>query len=136
MSEDKVIPADDDLDLFPDSEGVGDYTPKPWFVYPRSVSNDGSRDEMSGLGWELVGPPAPQLRGDFAKRADALLVSQAPDMYELLDRLDSAPTWADFADVLTELPKVLERVRGETYTIPTDEELVVARARLAKHYGR
>ncbi len=55
-------------------------TAGPWAVEHRHCDATDEDDEMSGLGWEFVhnqGPPEPQLRGMFAKAADAHLIVQA-----------------------------------------------------------
>lgn len=57
-----------------------EHTPGPWKAVPRSVLNDGTQDETGdGLGWDIEGPPEPQLRGQFKKAADAHLIATAPD---------------------------------------------------------
>ena len=48
---------------------------------------DGTMDEMSGLGWEIDGPPEPMLRGQFAKAADAHLIAASPEMLAALERV-------------------------------------------------
>ena len=62
-----------------------EHTPGPWTASARHSSNDGTQDEMSGLGWEIEGPPEPMLRGQFAKAADAYLIAAAPDLLEALE---------------------------------------------------
>ena len=70
-----------------------DHTPGPWTARPRDAFYDGSQDEVSGLGWDVDGPPKPMLRGQFSRAADARLVASAPDMYQALlavrDSLDT-----------------------------------------------
>ena len=64
------------------------YTPGPWKAYALDVGNDGTKDSWdlgAGLGWDIDGPPEPQLRGQFAKAADAYLIAAAPDLLEACD---------------------------------------------------
>ena len=58
-------------------------TPKPWVAVPRHGNHD--KDEMSGLGWDIEGPPEPMLRGQFALAADARKVAAAQEMLEALE---------------------------------------------------
>lgn len=61
-------------------------TPAPWEACPRHVHNTGDQDEMSGLGWEVDGPPEPMLRGQFSKAGDAIFIAHArTDVPELID---------------------------------------------------
>ena len=62
------------------------HTPGPWNACPRHVDNDGTQDEISGLGWDIEGPRQPQLRGQFAKAADAYLIAAAPDLLEAAEK--------------------------------------------------
>ena len=59
------------------------HTPGPWKARARCVTNDGTQDEMAGLGWNIEGPREPS-RGQFSKAADACLVAAAPDLLEAL----------------------------------------------------
>ena len=74
-------------------------TPGPWFARPRHVDNDGTQDEMGGLGWDIEGPPEPMLRGQFALAGDAYLVASAPLLKEinaeLLAALAACERWID-----------------------------------------
>ena len=60
------------------------HTPGPWKARARCVTNDGTQDEMAGLGWNIEGPREPS-RGQFSKAADAYLVAAAPDLLEALE---------------------------------------------------
>ena len=90
-----------------------EHTPGPWTASARHYSNDGTQDEMSGLGWEIEGPPEPSLRGQFAKAADAYLIAAAPDLLEALEHLllDYESEWGselvdyEYADVRAALAK-------------------------------
>lgn len=64
-------------------------TPGPWQACHRHCDATGSEDEMSGLGWDVDGPPAPMLRGMFSLAADAKLIAAAPDLLAAL----TAPLW-------------------------------------------
>ena len=57
-------------------------TPPPWAAVPRH--GDWDKDEMSGLGWNIEGPPEPLLGGQFALAADAHKAAAAPESYEAL----------------------------------------------------
>ena len=63
---------------------MSEFTPGPWWASPRHVGNDGTQDEMSGLGWDVEGPVEPDGRGQFAKAADAYLVAAAPELFDAL----------------------------------------------------
>ena len=65
-------------------------TPGPWKAVPRHVDNDGTQDEMGGMGWDIEGPPEPMIRGQFAKAADAYLGAAAPDLLAALQSLYAA----------------------------------------------
>ena len=60
-------------------------TPGPWTVRHRCVDKSPYDDESCGLGLEVDGPPEPQLRGRFARAADAHLVAAAPELLAALD---------------------------------------------------
>ena len=60
----------------PDAE----HTPGPWTVRHRCVDKSPYDDESCGLGLEVDGPPEPQLRGRFARAADAHLIAAAPEL--------------------------------------------------------
>ena len=62
-------------------------TPGPWHARPRNINNDLTQDAIAGLGWDVLGPPEPMLRGQFAKAADAYLVAAAPDILAALEGL-------------------------------------------------
>ena len=67
------------------------HTPGPWKAVPRDVDADkpGNMDigESSGLGWDIEGPPEPQLRGQFAKGSDAQLIAAAPELLAALEHV-------------------------------------------------
>ena len=64
-------------------------TPGPWQPHPRSVYQDVEGDEMGGLGFDVDGPPEPQLRGQFSRGADANFIAHAPeDIAALLEEVD------------------------------------------------
>ncbi len=58
-------------------------TQEPWVAVARHSGNDGTQDEMSGLGWDIVGPPQP-MRGQFSRCADAQFVAHSPEYVALL----------------------------------------------------
>lgn len=61
---------------------VEEATPGPWKPYCRHVDNlgnDPSFPESGGLGWEVEGPPEPQLRGQFSSGWDAHFIAHARD---------------------------------------------------------
>ena len=60
-----------------------EHTAGPWKARARCVTNDGTQDEMAGLGWNIEGPPEPT-RGQFFKAADAYLAAASPEMYKAL----------------------------------------------------
>lgn len=66
-------------------------TPGPWTAASRDVSGRLDSNERSGLGWELDGPPEPDLRGQFARGEDALFLAHAradiPDLIAEVRRL-------------------------------------------------
>ena len=66
-----------------------EHTPGPWKARARCVTNDGTQDEMAGLGWNIEGPPEPS-RGQFSKAADAYLVAAAPDLLAALKKAEAA----------------------------------------------
>ena len=70
-----------------------EHTSGPWKARARCITNDGTQDEMAGLGWNIEGPPEPT-RGQFAKAADAYLVAAAPDLLEALKKAEAALTIA------------------------------------------
>ena len=61
------------------------HTPGPWTVHHRHVDKSPNDDESCGLGLEVDGPPEPQLRGRFARAADAHLVAAAPELLAALE---------------------------------------------------
>ncbi len=58
-------------------------TPEPWVAVARHSGNDGTQDEMDGLGWDIEGPPKP-MRGQFSRCADAQLAAHSPEYVALL----------------------------------------------------
>lgn len=66
---------------------MSEHTPGPWAVSHRCIGCGPKDDESAGLGLELVGPPEPALRGQFAKAADALLAAAAPSLFAALERI-------------------------------------------------
>ena len=58
-------------------------TPEPWVAVARHRDNDGTQDEMDGLGWDIEGPPEP-MRGQFSKCADAQFAAHSPEYVALL----------------------------------------------------
>ena len=60
---------------------MADHTPGPWMAYPRHCDNDGTQDQMAGLGWDIEGPLEPQLRGQFAKAGDGGQAILSPLLY-------------------------------------------------------
>lgn len=58
-------------------------TPEPWVAVARHGDNDGTQDEMSGLGWDIEGPPQP-MRGQFSRCADAKFAAHSPEYVALL----------------------------------------------------
>ena len=71
-------------------------TPGPWMAYPRNVDNDGTQDELCGSGWEIDGPPEPQLRGQFSRAADAYLIAAAPELLEACIAVEQLAALAEF----------------------------------------
>ena len=89
-------------------------TDDPWRARPLSAGNDGIQDEMSGLGWDIEGPPGPALRGQFSLAGDAYMAAASPTMYQALEAVDKAyrglkinPPW------LQEVREALALARGE-----------------------
>ena len=84
-----------------------EHTPGPWTAKPRSVLNDGTQDQTSdGLGWDIEGPPEPQLRGQFKLAADARLIAASPTMYDYVAKQ------AGSGD--NEATKLLEAIHGSS----------------------
>ena len=65
-------------------------TPGPWRAKHRHSAAGPHDDELSGLGWEILGPEEPLLRGQFAKSADAHLIAAAPELRAALEAAESA----------------------------------------------
>ena len=86
------------------------HTPGPWGLWSRG-GGDGSL-----FGWDLDGPPEPQMRGTFAKYEDALLAAAAPDLLEACNL-------------------IMEHGRSDDDLIPLTT-LVVVRNAIAKAEGR
>lgn len=57
-----------------------EHTPGPWQAEHCHAGAKANDDELGGLGWDVVGPPEPALRGMFARAADAHLIAAAPDL--------------------------------------------------------
>ena len=51
----------------------------PWQNSPRSCDWNPGDDERGGLGFDIEGPPEPQLRGQFSRWADAEFIAHARD---------------------------------------------------------
>ncbi len=58
-------------------------TPEPWVAVARHSDNDGTQDEMDGLGWDIEGPPEP-MRGQFSRCADAQFMAHSKEYVRLL----------------------------------------------------
>lgn len=58
-------------------------TPEPWVAVARHCDNDGTQDEMDGLGWDVEGPPEP-MRGQFSRCADAQFMAHSKEFVRLL----------------------------------------------------
>ena len=52
-------------------------TEAPWIAHPRSIHNSDDGEERSGLGFDIDGPPEPQLRGQFSRGKDAVFIAHA-----------------------------------------------------------
>lgn len=63
------------------------HTEGPWEAKHRHAGAAKHDDERAGLGWDIVGPPVPQIRGRFSRAADAHLVAAAPDLLAALSDL-------------------------------------------------
>ena len=99
---------------------MAEHTPGPWIAQPRHIHNDGTQDEMDGLGWDIKGPPAPMLRGMFAKAADAYLGAAAPELLTGYARLwafvreryfEVTDAWLDLEE---EYEAAIAKAKGET----------------------
>ena len=63
-------------------------TPGDWKPTCRDSSGGMDSAEMSGLGWEVDGPPEPLLRGQFRRGEDAIFIANAhQDIPDLLDHI-------------------------------------------------
>ena len=98
--------------------GNGKHTPGPWMACHRSINAKGWEDEQSGLGWEIMGPPEPLLRGQFAKASDARLIAAAPDLLEALQNLAGPFTCVcqsrneSHSDICKSVKVALQKARG------------------------
>ena len=86
------------------AQGVGEggrvmqqgITPGPWKARPRSILNDGNQDEIIGLGWSIMGPPEPELGGQFPRAADAYLMAAAPELLAACMMVERLVALAEF----------------------------------------
>jgi len=105
---------------------MSNFTPGPWEVgghegdlqiWP-SVVFDNNRmpitiavlplDKYDRLkDWPEDGGPSKMME------ANARLIAAAPEMYDLLRRLNETPDYFEMADVSTEIPELLQRIDGE-----------------------
>ncbi len=107
------------------------HTPGPWTVHHRCVDKSPYDDESCGLGLEVDGPPEPQLRGRFARAADAHLIAAAPELLAALeqavtviasDEIQAACQLADLHGMpyggptvnVAEIRALIAKARGET----------------------
>ncbi len=70
-------------------------TPAPWVASHRHCMGTDADDEISGLGWDIEGPPEPLLRGTYSKAADAQFVSLAREAFDIWHKKDpeAATLW-------------------------------------------
>ena len=94
-------------------------TPGPWIARARHRHNDGTQDELDGVGWDIEGPPIPWLRGQFARAADARLIAAAPDMRKALEGV-MRMTFEDLSgeesgEIIEAAVRALAKARGEDW---------------------
>ena len=96
-----------------------EHTSGPWKARARCVTNDGTQDEMAGLGWNIEGPPEPT-RGQFSKAADAHLVAAAPDLLEALEEMTNeyyavreGQGWHYELESITQSRAAIAKAKGE-----------------------
>ena len=99
------------------------HTPGPWKAVPRDVDADkpGNMDigESSGLGWDIEGPPEPQLRGQFAKGSDAQLIAAAPDMLAALNTaVSEMRDWHPNHPSMSQILDAIAKAEGKQCTTP------------------
>lgn len=85
-------------------ERCNEATPGPWEATCRDVRGGLDSNDRSGLGWEVDGPPEPQLRGQFGRGQDALFVAHS--------RQDVPALLAELNAVRGDLATANERVRA------------------------
>jgi hypothetical protein len=99
-------------------------TPPPWLAVPRDSTLPPEHEGLSGLGWDIEGPPEPQLRGQFARGADARFIAESrvdvPALIAEVRRLRAA-----IRDVLQ-----LEAVSDDATGLLADQIFAVACDRL------
>ena len=115
-----------------------EHTPGPWTVRHRCVDKSPYDDESCGLGLEVDGPLEPQLRGRFARAADAHLVAAAPELLaaltyceavmdeaardQMLKELTDAELGKLWTDTLAATRAAIVKARGEADPTSEDEE--------------
>ena len=95
-------------------------TPELWVAVARHSGNDGTQDEMDGLGWDIEGPPEP-LRGQFSRCADAQFVAHSPEYVALLLAVVEAALTNDWTGHVTTPQCKAEHYRVLSL-IPIDRE--------------
>lgn len=80
---------------------MSEHTPGEWQAVPLHVHNDGTMDEMDGLGWDIEGPEQP-MRGQFSKAADAKVAAAGPKLLAACEfgdgnRIDTGPGMLRYA---------------------------------------
>ena len=102
-----------------------EHTPGPWQAYARHVHNDGTQDEMGGLGWDIHGPPKPQLRGQFSLAGDAYLVAAAPDLLAALENaVVMLRTYGENVGCIEECAAAIAKAKGEQQTEKPEPDFV------------
>lgn len=101
------------------------HSPGPWQARHKHPGARAGSNELDYLGWEIDGPPAPVLRGQFAFAADAYLIAAAPELLAALMAIVNAvededqPAFSQpvltFADValLAAAREAIAKARGE-----------------------